>query len=514
MGLKLLIRNLDSSTKTSLLGNEITKILRYTFVENDNYAIDQDIVDQAVAIQKGVELVKSKKDLLIESCRLSQIKSMGFKDHFEAIYFYQKNQDRFIKDFNIEDEYLVEIKPDKRENYEIKVPQYGNCNGVNAYPHDYQQRLKVKILNKFLKNLNPIILAAMPTGAGKTVLAMEVIVDLFRTYETYKGKHINIVWVVNSKELSEQSLKSFQKIWNQKGDHPVIAERYFGKFNSIYNNSNSKITFATFDLLVSRKDSEEVQDLLRKTDYLIIDEAHSSDANTYSEIIQSFKNLNSYYKILGLTATPYRSDDNEFSSLKNLFTDYLVLTNEEDQQIESPLQFLIERKYLSEVTFEILDMSDGDINKSEFYRTLHNSVLKECQYLIKQKQNTIIFAKSKAHAVALSIFLNKNNVDNGLIVGETPEVKREEYLKNFGDKENPLSVLVNHQILSTGIDVPGMNSIMILSDINSPTLALQVLGRAMRGPKNGGNENNTIYLTPSNEKKLRNYKILESIVLN
>jgi superfamily II DNA or RNA helicase len=55
---------------------------------------------------------------------------------------------------------------------------------------------------------------------------------------------------------------------------------------------------------------------------------------------------------------------------------------------------------------------------------------------------------------------------------------------------------------------------MILSEINSPTLALQILGRAMRGIKNGGNKENTIYLTKENYNKLSEYKLLESVVLN
>jgi superfamily II DNA or RNA helicase len=58
-----------------------------------------------------------------------------------------------------------------------------------------------------------------------------------------------------------------------------------------------------------------------------------------------------------------------------------------------------------------------------------------------------------------------------------------------------------------------MNSIMILSIINSPTLALQIIGRAMRGKLNGGNETNTIYLTRDNQNKLQEYKILENQVL-
>jgi superfamily II DNA or RNA helicase len=59
-----------------------------------------------------------------------------------------------------------------------------------------------------------------------------------------------------------------------------------------------------------------------------------------------------------------------------------------------------------------------------------------------------------------------------------------------------------------------MNSIMILSRINSPSLALQVLGRAMRGEKNGGNLKNTIFLTKDNEVTLTNFNILEQRVLN
>jgi type I site-specific restriction endonuclease len=84
----------------------------------------------------------------------------------------------------------------------------------------------------------------------------------------------------------------------------------------------------------------------------------------------------------------------------------------------------------------------------------------------------------------------------------------------FTNKENNLNILVNHLILSTGIDVPGMNSIMILGEINSPSLGLQILGRAMRGPKNGGNKENTIYLTNQNYNRLSEFKLLETNVLN
>ena len=84
----------------------------------------------------------------------------------------------------------------------------------------------------------------------------------------------------------------------------------------------------------------------------------------------------------------------------------------------------------------------------------------------------------------------------------------------MGNSEDSLSIIVNEKILATGIDVPGLNSIMILANIDSITTALQILGRAMRGPNNGGNKNNTIYITRDNRIKLENYHLLEATALN
>ena len=59
-----------------------------------------------------------------------------------------------------------------------------------------------------------------------------------------------------------------------------------------------------------------VKNLLESCDLMVIDEAHGSDANTYSNVLLDYKNLNNDYKILGLTATPYRSSDSNFHSFE------------------------------------------------------------------------------------------------------------------------------------------------------------------------------------------------------
>ncbi len=516
MSLINLIKNLDSTEKTNSLGAETTKILRYTFAEKDTDAISTDLIDLAVAIKDGMDFIykKNKRDSLIESIRFDKLKSLGFNNYEHAIDTYEKDIDRFFNDFNIEEKYrLLEIT-DERKSIEIARPIYGDNNGVNAFPHPYQLRLKNILLNDLHRNYNQRILVTMPTGAGKTVLAMETLVDVFRNFKTDRNC-IQVAWVVDSKELCEQSLQSFQKIWRQKGDREVWAQRYFDSFKSLDNSNHDKITFAAFSLLTPRIETENKQaiDFLRNTDFLIIDEAHGANANTYQKVILKYRELNPKGQIIGLTATPYRNDDSEYSSLKGMFHSYLELLDDNLKKVESPMEYLIDRKYLANINFEILNSERSQSSNSEFYRNLHQSVKKECENILERNENTIIFAESKSHAIALNLYLKHNNIDNELIVGETHPTKRKEYLQRFGSKTDSLSILVNHQILSTGIDVPGMNSIMILSNINSPTLALQIIGRAMRGKLNGGNETNTIYLTRDNQNKLQEYKILENQVL-
>jgi superfamily II DNA or RNA helicase len=515
MGLNHLIKNLDSYTKTELLGLETTRILRLTFSNNEFDALDDSIVNEALTIQRGSEMIQNSalRSKLVDALKKEQLQSLGIRSYQDALNRY-RDLDLFVRDFKIEAEFLLKAPIDDRTNIEIINPKHNDNVRIAAYPHEYQKRLKDQLLSRLLESNQQKILTSMPTGAGKTVLAMELIVDLIRISKALQSKSLQIVWLVSSKELAEQSLQSFKKIWNQKGDHPVRCQRFFGKFDSIEVTTTSTVTFATFDLLVSRLDATNSIKLLESTDFLFIDEAHHSEAYTYEKVLLRYQHLNPKFNIIGLTATPFRSEDTEFDHFKQIFNHFVQLTNEKLEIVDSPIQHLIKGQYLAQIDYRILNNSEGNVSEAEYYRTLNNAVLQECRGLIERKENTIIFAKSKSHAIALSIFLKREGLNNGLIVGETPDVMRKKLLSDFADKENDLNILINHLILSTGIDVPGMNSIMILGDVNSPSLGLQILGRAMRGPKNGGNEQNTIYLTKQNYDRLSDYKLLETIVLN
>src|SRR5690606_13625498 len=130
MGLIKLIDNLDSATKTKLLGPETTKIIRYSFAENENATLSQDILNKAVALHDGVNLVakdKKREDLIYGISR-NEFLEKGFKDtkdiFTKAINKYKRDKSAFYSDFNIEDEYREIEVIDTRGNYEYVKPKY------------------------------------------------------------------------------------------------------------------------------------------------------------------------------------------------------------------------------------------------------------------------------------------------------------------------------------------------------------------------------------------------------
>lgn len=512
MGLIDLIKVLSNTEKTRILGDKTSAILRYTFTNNEQQSIPGNILDDAILLQYGAKIIKNKNWLIsiLESLNRKTIKKFGFTSYDEAIKVYTSNKNKLIEDFLIEDEYLIEDDGDTREDFEYTIPKFGECSGTLAYPHNYQLRVKKRInclLNQTTANK---ILAVMPTGAGKTLLAMEILVDIFRSST---DSNTSIGWFVDSPELCEQSFLSFQKAWKQKGDRRVRAQRFYSKYDGLTSSKCDKATFATFKLLVSRLNTDSVIDLLKSMRILVLDEAHISNAETYSEVIDKYLSFNPEGLVLGLTATPYRTDDQAYQNIKGMFNEIVTITDDDGNELNSPIEYLVKNKYLAKTYFQVLN-TEFSSDKSHYYSLLHEKIRQECISLISRSENSIIFAKSKSHAIALSIFLKNEGINNELIVGDTLISKRKRILDRFEDKNSDLSIIVNHQILAKGIDVPGMNSIMILPKIESPPLALQILGRAMRGPKNGGNDENTIYLTKDNYNKLKEYKLLESTVLN
>ena len=121
----------------------------------------------------------------------------------------------------------------------------------------------------------------------------------------------------------------------------------------------------------------------------------------------------------------------------------------------------------------------------------NDEILGRVRQLIKNgKQRILVFAASTEHAKILSALLEYKNLKSGLILGETPMEIRQGIYRDF--KQGEINVMVNYGVLTTGFDEPKLDVCLIARPCSSPVLYSQMVGRALRGVKNGGNSQNLI----------------------
>jgi superfamily II DNA or RNA helicase len=102
------------------------------------------------------------------------------------------------------------------------------------------------------------------------------------------------------------------------------------------------------------------------------------------------------------------------------------------------------------------------------------------------EQSILIFATSVAHANRLAARLNLRGIQAAAVSGETDKSSRRWFIDRF--RRGDIRVLCNHSALTTGFDAPATDLIVIARPIFSPSLYMQMVGRGLRGPANGGKQ--------------------------
>jgi superfamily II DNA or RNA helicase len=303
--------------------------------------------------------------------------------------------------------------------------------------------------------------------------------------------------------LADQALESFENLWQLRGDRPTRAYRYFGGFSSNYKTCEPGVVFASFDTAWAALDSDDALkrenfiNLSKRAQLVVVDEAHTSMADTYSNVIAKLISFDAY--LVGLSATPGRNDRYQTEALAGMYGQELVsVTNESDEVVGDAISYLREAGYLSKIIFEELE-SGARLNQSDEGKICselaenperNEQILKQIEKAISLNQSTIVFACTKDHVLALVALCRARAIDVGFIIGEVYAAERQIILNRF--RSGDLKILINHEILSTGIDLPNVDRLIITRPVGSAILYSQILGRALRGPKNGGNKTNIV----------------------
>tara|TARA_B100000925_G_C21969444_1_gene457160 strand:+ start:39 stop:1211 length:1173 start_codon:yes stop_codon:yes gene_type:complete len=222
-----------------------------------------------------------------------------------------------------------------------------------------------------------------------------------------------------------------------------------------------------------------------KPDLIIIDEAHHSPAKTYVKVLKACAGS----AVIGLSATPYRSDGRGLGSITDSQTKEVFPLFKKLIRVETTGS-LIEKGFLSPcevwvpqvLNFSKVKLDKGDFAKSELEEIFVDEDLME--NLVKDWKKycdgmqTIVFASSVFHSQALCRVFNKEGIPAAHIDGKTPKEEREKKLKALADKK--IKVVSNYAILTEGFDCPAVSALILARPTMSMALYKQMVGRGLR----------------------------------
>lgn len=393
------------------------------------------------------------------------------------------------------------IVEDPRAPLAARPSQQTIAAGYGLFDH---QRKAAKRVRKFLAEPPRKVVLHMPTGAGKTRTAMHIVADHLRA----AGPTL-VCWLAQSAELLEQAASEFERAWHHLGDRPVELLRMWGDDTPSLEEVRDGLLVAGLAKL-NALHSRDVNMMLRladRTTLTVMDEAHQSIAPTYRSLITTLHEKRPRNALLGLTATPGRtwSDIAEDAELAAFFDNTKVTL--EVEGYSDPITFLIEEGYLARPTFQTLNskagfkLSERDVADMATALEIPASVLEglagdqqrnlriitTLEEMMQRHRRIIVFAATVQHARLLAAILIARGHNADVVTGETDTAARERAIRRFKSADPQPMVLCNYGVLTTGFDAPATSAALIARPTRSLVLYSQMVGRATRGPRAGGN---------------------------
>lgn len=334
---------------------------------------------------------------------------------------------------------------------------------IELRPHPFQERLLELIqVSREQGHHRNLLVAA--TGTGKTVMAA---VDYGRLRE--KQPRARLLFIAHREEILDQSLATFRYAlrdasFGEKwvgGARPTRFEHVFASIQSLNAGDLDALPPDHFDVV-------------------IVDEFHHAAAASYDRVLQHLKPV----ELLGLTATPERSDG-------------LPILPWFDDRIAAELRLWDAIDQLHLAPFAYFGIHDGvDLRDIPWRRgrgydseALSNTytsndawarlVLKQVdEHTTVESTRGLGFCVSVEHAHFMADHFTRHGIDSVAVSGETPRADREAALRDLA--AGKVRFVFSVDLFNEGVDVPSVDTILMLRPTESPTLFLQQLGRGLR----------------------------------
>lgn len=339
--------------------------------------------------------------------------------------------------------------------------------GLEVRPYPYQQVMLDEIAAERALHDRHRNLVVAATGTGKTVIAA---LDYRRLTLTENGDRPSLLFVAHRREILEQSLRTYREVVVDEnfgelwigGSRPERWRHVFASAQSLSRHGVEQIPRDAFDVIV-------------------IDEFHHAQAPTYRAILDHFQPR----ELLGLTATPERADG---VNVRSLFGGRIAA--------ELRLWDAIGADLL--VPFHYFVAADGtDLRGITWRRGLgYDENQLDAQYtgndqraaiILKELRDKVLrpgemralgFCVTVQHAQYMARVFNEAGIPAAALSGASSEHERTATLADLRSRR--INVVFAVDLFNEGLDIPQIDTILLLRPTASATIFLQQLGRGLR----------------------------------
>lgn len=335
-------------------------------------------------------------------------------------------------------------------------------------PKPYQQEMLDQLqLERDHGRWRNLVVAA--TGTGKTVVAAFDYKELC----IRQGGRPRLLFVAHREEILKQALRTYRE---------VLRDHSFGDL--LVGGSEPQ----GFDHLFASIDSVVSRDLLARWGanhwyVVVVDECHRLAADRFDAFVTAVRPR----LLLGLTATPERSDGKSILGYFDSRADgspavELRLWHALDQQLLSPFEYYAcdDETDFSEVPWQQSGERDAIDNLVTGNDVRARLVLNEWRRLAgdPKRGRALVFCVSVAHAKYMTDRLNRADIKALCVVGDTPEDERRRAPEMLARGE--VAALVTCDLYNEGVDLPLVDTLLLLRPTQSPVLFQQQIGRGLR----------------------------------
>ncbi|MAC34663.1 MULTISPECIES: DUF3427 domain-containing protein [Idiomarina] len=387
------------------------------------------------------------------------------KAHFETLW-----EDGEFQSYDPNNNQHVAALKDalSRESGGKNLPEHVITTFFDITPKPFQADILEQLDNERAHGRFKNLLVAA-TGTGKTVMAA---FDYRRVCELEKGQP-RLLFIAHREEILSQSLTTYRQILKDANFGDLLTGRHEPE--------QYDHLFATVQSLRSKKLLERYP--ANHWQVVVVDECHHIAAKSFDEVISRVAPR----YLLGLTATPERADNKNILAYFDCRPDgspsvQMRLWNALDQQLLAPFEY-----YACDdgEDYRQVNWKNGD-GRSDLHNILSDNdaraqnVVRAWDEVVNNIRHSraLAFCVDVDHARFMTRKFNDLGIPAALIYGESSREERASLPKKLASKE--INVIVTVDLYNEGIDLPFVDTLLLLRPTQSVTLFQQQIGRGLR----------------------------------